>query len=92
VTAGDLVSFLRYRGGNLKEPEAAFITRQVLLAIEYLHDRDIVHRDIKPDNILLTSLESCGRFVLTDFGCARLFPNTIDRMKTITGTYEYCAP
>ncbi|KAJ5134381.1 hypothetical protein N7448_000597 [Penicillium atrosanguineum] len=92
VTAGDLVSFLRYRGGTLKEREAAFITRQVLLAIEYLHDRDIVHRDIKPDNILITSLGQCGRIVLTDFGCARRVPQPVERMQTVTGTYEYCAP
>ncbi|KAJ5665321.1 uncharacterized protein N7477_007769 [Penicillium maclennaniae] len=92
VTAGDLVSFLRYRGGTIEEREAAFITRQVLLAIEYLHDRDIVHRDIKPDNILITSLGQCGRVVLTDFGCARRVPQPIERMQTITGTYEYCAP
>ncbi|KAJ6107648.1 hypothetical protein N7523_008971 [Penicillium sp. IBT 18751x] len=92
VTAGDLVSFLRYRGGTIEEREAVFITRQVLLAIEYLHDRDIVHRDIKPDNILITSLGQCGRVVLTDFGCARRVPQPIERMQTITGTYEYCAP
>lgn len=92
MTAGDLLSFLRYKGGTLQASEAAFITRQILLAVEYLHDRDIVHRDIKPDNILMTSLEAGGRVVLTDFGCAREVTQPIERMQTIVGTSEYCAP
>lgn len=92
MTAGDLLSFIRYKGGTLIASEAAFITRQILLALEYLHNRDIVHRDIKPDNILMTSLEAGGRVVLTDFGCAKEVTQPAKRMQTIVGTYEYCAP
>ncbi|OKP00910.1 Meiosis-specific serine/threonine-protein kinase mek1 [Penicillium subrubescens] len=92
VTCGDLFSFVRNRGTNLEDTTVALIMRQILLALEYLHDRNIVHRDVKPDNILMTSLEPGGRVVLADFGCARLVNQPVQRMSSIVGTPEYCAP
>lgn len=77
MTAGDLFSFIQYKGGKLGDIESAVIVRQVLMALNYLHDRDIVHRDLKPDNILMTSLADGGRVVLTDFGCAKLVKSTV---------------
>ncbi|ODM15490.1 hypothetical protein SI65_09093 [Aspergillus cristatus] len=92
ITAGDLFSFIQYKGGKLGDIESAVVVRQVLMALDYLHDRDIVHRDLKPDNILMTSLADGGRVVLTDFGCARLVKPMIERMSTMIGTFEYSAP
>lgn len=92
ITAGDLFSFIQYKGGKLGDIESAVVVRQVLMALDYLHDRDIVHRDLKPDNILMTSLADGGRVVLTDFGCARLVKPTVERMSTMIGTFEYSAP
>jgi len=92
VTGGDLHSFLRYKHGAVEPTEAAFIIRQILLAVEYLHDRDIAHRDIKPENILITALEAGDRVVLSDFGSAKEVAQPIERMQTIVGTSEYCAP
>lgn len=92
ITAGDLFSFIEYKGGRLGCIEAAVIIRQILMALDYLHDRNIVHRDLKPDNILMTSLADGCRVVLTDFGCARLVRPSIERMSTVVGTFEYSAP
>ena len=92
VACGDLFSFIRNQGGLLEETTAALIIRQILLALEYLHDRNIVHRDVKPDNILMTSLEVGGRVVLADFGCAKLVNQPVQRMTSVVGTLEYCAP
>ncbi|KKZ68287.1 hypothetical protein EMCG_06043 [[Emmonsia] crescens] len=92
VTAGDLFSFLEYKQFNLSDSETAVIVRQVALAISYLHRNNIVHRDIKPDNVLMTSLSDGARVVLTDFGCARRLEKESSRMKTSMGTLEYTAP
>lgn len=92
MTAGDLFSYIQYKGGKLDDIEAAVIVRQVLMALDYLHQRGIVHRDLKPENILMTSLADGCRVVLTDFGCARLVRPTIERMSTLIGTFDYSAP
>lgn len=44
LSGGDLFSFIKYKGGRLEDLTAAAITRQVLLAVEYLHNENIVHR------------------------------------------------
>ncbi|KAK4977363.1 hypothetical protein LTR28_007211 [Elasticomyces elasticus] len=102
LTAGDLFSFIEYKGGKLPDIEAAVLLRQILKAVDYLHERNIVHRDLKPDNILMTSLRDGARIVLTDFGHARVLPDTSDsrhgkvainqRMFSVVGTWEYTAP
>jgi serine/threonine protein kinase len=51
--------------GNLDEDTVAFYAAEIVLALEYLHKLGVVHRDLKPDNILLDSL---GHAKLTDFG------------------------
>ena len=57
------------RTGPLPPHEVARILREVAWALAYAHGRDIVHRDIKPDNILIE--RGSGRAMVTDFGIAR---------------------
>ncbi|GMM38872.1 serine/threonine protein kinase [Saccharomycopsis crataegensis] len=94
ICGGDLFSYLA-RGEHLKalsEPDCAIIMYQILQAVGYLHSNGIVHRDLKLDNILLTSPESLSKIVLTDFGTAFKYDDRYKRMKTVVGTCEYTAP
>lgn len=95
MTAGDLFSYLDYKGGSLEYCECGVIIRQLLEALQYLHNNEIVHRDVKPDNIFLTSLDDGARVVLGDFGWARAIPGQgmhRQRMHTFCGTKDYLAP
>ncbi|KAL3469252.1 kinase-like domain-containing protein [Aspergillus californicus] len=92
LTAGDLFSYLQYKGGKLPDIDAAVIVRQIVIALKYLHGKNIVHRDLKPDNILMTSRADGCRIVLTDFGCATLLESGSNRMSSVVGTYEFSAP
>lgn len=65
--AGDLSGLLR-REVTLHEERARLILAEVLLAVEYLHSKDIVFRDLKPDNILF---DAEGHVLLTDFGLVK---------------------
>jgi serine/threonine protein kinase len=55
--------------GTFDEEMAAFYAAEVVLALEYLHKHKIVHRDIKPDNMLIGKQ---GHLKLTDFGLSRV--------------------
>ncbi|CAL6062982.1 Kinase [Hexamita inflata] len=72
----------------LTEKQASVITCKVLQGLEYLHQHQIVHRDIKPQNILL----SRGRIQLCDFGISATLSNTINKSYTAVGTPHYAAP
>ena len=84
----------------MSEPQVAAIVRQILKAVEYLHDHHIAHRDIKPENILMTSWADGARLVLTDFGQAGATAHpegtannvAVSRMQTFVGTHGYAAP
>jgi serine/threonine protein kinase len=92
ITAGDLFSYIESKNGKLLEVEAAAVVRQILIAVSFLHGKNIVHRDIKPDNVLMNSLATGCRVILTDFGAARRIEGKLSRMSSIIGTHEYAAP
>ncbi len=76
------------------QPEARVIgwAQQLLDALDYCHDQGVVHRDIKPQNIII---KSDGRVVLVDFGLVKLWDPTDPRTKTVMrgmGTPEYAPP
>lgn len=62
---------------------------QTCLAIKHIHDRKILHRDVKSQNIFLTKN---GLVKLGDFGIAKCLDLTIDKVKTIVGTPYYLSP
>jgi len=64
---GDLATYLE-RMGRLEEWEARQYVAETVLAIDYIHTFGIVHRDIKPDNLLLSE---SGHVKLTDFGLSK---------------------
>ncbi|HEY5430484.1 MAG TPA: serine/threonine-protein kinase, partial [Solirubrobacteraceae bacterium] len=80
----------RLRRGPLPEWEAGDIAIQLCRALAHAHARRIVHRDVKPANILLSSQ---GRVKVGDFGVARLAEGSTDGAgATIVGTPRYMAP
>jgi serine/threonine protein kinase len=81
--------------GRLDSTEARRIMKEVAEALAYAHERGVVHRDIKPDNILLCS-DDDGRVMVTDFGIARAVTEGADSRLTATGmaigTPAYMSP
>lgn len=76
--------------GKIAEDMVKSIARQLLHALQYLHKRKITHRDIKPDNILISSVDPL-RVKLSDFGLSKVVQEETF-LKTFCGTLLYCAP
>ena len=92
VSNGNLVSFFSAEKNRINEMNARKLARQILHAVSYLHDRDIIHRDIKAQNVLVTAQ---GTIKLADFGLARqLDEDTSEEycLSSVLGTPAYCSP
>lgn len=81
-----LAEFLKQRGGKLTEAEALSQIAKVGAALEMIHQAQFLHRDIKPDNIMLAN---DGRVVLIDFGAARDFRSSSTNRYTTMLTPGY---
>ncbi|GLT74176.1 hypothetical protein SLA2020_459890 [Shorea laevis] len=83
LNGGDLYSLLRNLG-CLNEDVARVYIAEVVLALEYLHSQDVVHRDLKPDNLLIAH---DGHIKLTDFGLSKVgLINSTDDLSGPAGT------
>jgi hypothetical protein len=88
VEGSDLRRRLRAEG-TLAPAEAAATAAAVLEALAAAHALGVLHRDVKPDNVLLGR---SGEVLLSDFSIARLAQETTVRMTGVLGTAEYIAP
>jgi len=92
--SGDNLAKRLHERGVLTVDETRKVLREVADALAYAHDRGVVHRDIKPDNILLDA--GSGRPMVTDFGIARAMDSEGDSRLTATGmaigTPAYMSP
>ncbi|XP_068649519.1 probable serine/threonine protein kinase IRE [Aristolochia californica] len=79
LNGGDLYSLLRNLG-CLEEERARIYIAEVVLALEYLHSVNVIHRDLKPDNLLIAS---DGHIKLTDFGLSKV--GLIDSTDDLSG-------
>jgi serine/threonine protein kinase len=84
---GDLFNFLNKKGA-LEEKMACKFFVQTALALNYIHQFKMIHRDVKPENILLDKSLNAK---LCDFGWSAEYDENTKR-QTICGTYEYMAP
>ncbi len=88
---GHSLRTLLSRHGPLEPAQVVEVTAQVLAALDHAHGHGIVHRDVKPENILVTG---DGLVKVADFGLARAFADArVSQVEgTVTGTVQYLAP
>jgi len=86
VLGGELFTVLRSRE-TFSENTARFFAASVVMAFEYMHSKDIIYRDLKPENLLL---DGQGYLKVTDFGFAKVIQG--GRTFTLCGTPDYLAP
>jgi len=89
---GETLSARVKRTGPLSAADATKILQEAAWALSYAHGRGVVHRDVKPDNILID--RGSGRAMITDFGIARSQDNTsgLTMVGEIIGTPQYMSP
>ncbi len=91
VPSGSVQAVLQETKRGLREPIVRRYVREALQGLAYLHSRGIVHRDMKPGNMLLSA---DGTVKLTDFGTSRTLEHAAETVQTgtVVGTVPYLAP
>lgn len=85
---GSLMDLLKKRK-QLTEPEVRYFTTQIVGAVKYMHNRRVIHRDLKLGNIFF---DEYFNLKIGDFGLAAVLANDRERKYTICGTPNYIAP
>lgn len=103
VAGGELFNYIRAEGQFTNET-TKLVAAEIILALQYLHNQDIIYRDIKPENLLV---DHHGHLKLTDFGFAKhideryitnttiligVISNCNYRTNSMCGTLDYMAP
>ncbi|XP_058801988.1 serine/threonine-protein kinase D1 isoform X2 [Phymastichus coffea] len=89
---GDMLEMiLSSEKGRLSERITKFLITQILIALKHLHSKNIVHCDLKPENVLLSSNSDFTQVKLCDFGFARIIGEKSFR-RSVVGTPAYLAP
>ena len=78
--------------GHYTEEDASQLTRRLIEAIKALHDGGIIHRDMKPENILFASAAEDAPCKITDFGLAQITTEAQSDARRLVGTPGYVAP
>lgn len=90
MDGGSLADLKRRLQGKGVPPEAlSCLAKQVIEGLHYLHSRKLLHRDVKPENILHNT---AGEVKLTDFGISKDLNSTVAMAATFVGTATYMSP
>ncbi|CAB3381205.1 Hypothetical predicted protein [Cloeon dipterum] len=91
MPGGSLWHYLKGRKGNLLPQEQVVrLFAQLVIAVEHIHSRKVLHRDIKPKNCLLSADHSIIK--IGDFGISKFLESSRSRSGSIVGTPEYFSP
>ncbi|KAM1378089.1 hypothetical protein ACFX13_040230 [Malus domestica] len=88
MDSGTLETLLK-SNGTFSELKLAYVARQVLNGLNYLHTHKIIHRDIKPTNLLVNCLMEVK---IADFGVSKIMCRTLDACNSYVGTCAYMSP
>lgn len=89
VTGGELFDRIVEKG-SYTEKDASDLIRQILEAVDYMHEQGVVHRDLKPENLLFYSPDDDSKIMISDFGLSKMEDSGV--MATACGTPGYVAP
>lgn len=91
--AGDLgarIKAMRGSGHSFTEPQISRWFTQILLGLSFIHGKNIMHRDLKPQNLFIAS--NGDRMLIGDFGVCKVMESKQDLARTMTGTPYYLSP
>jgi serine/threonine protein kinase len=89
VQGQTLLDYIKSRGGKLPERDTAKILKEILLGVKYIHSKNWIHRDLKPQNIMIDATDPANfQIKIIDLGvCNQLAPGVDARTAAFTENY-----